>query len=387
MQDGRNKLGEEDRAVRVRRARVYAELRTAHLERFRRMAPAIIVYESERYDFDKNEIPEAIELKKRGRWQTFWELLANPFDAVELNEPLMTARWIDLCGQIGAIRIRDIVCRKHTRISSYCIGLTDPAEKIRLRWHIPVWITSTWSQAVLRVIVSQFDRLVFGTDGTYQIVRNYVPSRVLRQNSRVIHALPSPCDCGQSAHDLTDPSTVLFLGAFVERKGIKRLMAAWDTLENGESDMRLLLIGKGALTDDVCRWAGERTNVEVRVDPPRAEIHAALRRTHVVVLPSRRVGTWREQVGLPLVEGLAHGCEVVTTAETGLAAWLQSHGHEVVPALADTSSLAGSIVRAVQKQRTKGEVTDDLPDVDGRLAADEWLMEDGLVSELPVGQW
>ena len=116
--------------------------------------------------------------------------------------------------------------------------------------------------------------------------------------------------------------------------------------------------------------------MELVIDPPRSEIHRHLRSASVLALPSRPTASWREQIGLPIVEGLAHGCNIVTTSETGLAGWLTEHGHNVVAPGAGVSALADSVLHALHKQGDGGTavgVVADLPAVDGRLAADAWM--------------
>ena len=101
-------------------------------------------------------------------------------------------------------------------------------------------------------------------------------------------------------------------------------------------------------------------------------MHAALARAAVVVLPSRRTDGWREQVGLSLVEGAAHGCRLVTTTETGLADDLRGRTDAVVVAPDDAEALADGLRHAL------ADVGGDLPlppaaaqdpSADGRLAA------------------
>lgn len=362
----------------LRLARVYDALRTAHLERFQVMCRATIIYRDARYDFDERQIPASLDLRKLGRWRTGLDLGREAFDSVELNEPMMTGRWIDLACQLLAIRAGGFLRRRKTRITAYCIGLTDPVDELRLRWHIPAATARILARLVLEVLVRQYDRLAFGTDATLELMEEFVHSDMLRHRSRVIPALPATCACLDQGEEVMDGRSILFLGAFVERKGIRQVLAAWEVMAAEHHDVRLKLVGKGTLTDEVSKWADGRKNVELCIDPPRAEIHAALRHAHVVVLPSQRVGAWREQVGLPIVEGLAHGCEVVTTYETGLAAWLGRHGHQVVRDASDPVMLAQSMLQAVECDRAKQRVLDDLPEVDGRLAADAWLMQEGL---------
>ena len=98
-----------------------------------------------------------------------------------------------------------------------------------------------------------------------------------------------------------------------------------------------------------------------------------MRRSSALALPSQPTPIWREQVGLPIVEGLAHGCTIVTTTESGLAAWLAAHGHSVIAPGSGAKPLADALVAALQSERGPEAVTADLPAIDGRLAADAWM--------------
>jgi glycosyltransferase involved in cell wall biosynthesis len=92
--------------------------------------------------------------------------------------------------------------------------------------------------------------------------------------------------------------------------------------------------------------------VSVIVDPPRAEVHELLRSSAVVAMPSVRRPGWREQIGLPLVEGLTHGCRVVTTTETGLADDLREHPAVELTTPGDPASLAEGLRRAMEGPAT-----------------------------------
>ena len=103
----------------------------------------------------------------------------------------------------------------------------------------------------------------------------------------------------------------------------------------------------------------------------------------MVVLLSQRRPRWREQVGLPIVEALAHGCNVLTTRETGLAEWLADHGHRVLPNGSDVSAISRALVEVLLGQRDSTQVLAALPAVDGRLTADTWLVD--VVTQPAVG--
>ncbi len=362
--------------------RLYDSVRTAHLERFAVMVPADVLFNRQRYDFDEAVLrPGQPRPRRATRWQVMRELARGRRPAVETNEPLMVSRWPDLLLQHLAVRLGALSGRPRARTAAYCIGLTDPVDELARR--LPRPVARLLARLVLGVLVRATDRLALGTTGCRDLMSRYVPSAVLDRHARVFPALPTPCPCPEASG--RDPRQVLFVGALVPRKGVSQLMAAWEALGDGAGGLRLDVLGKGAMHDEVERWAASRPEVRVVLDPPRAAIHEAQRRAHVVVLLSQRVGAWREQVGLPLVEGLAHGCEVVTTTETGLAGWLEQAGHRVLSPAAAPTQVAEALVGAAQSSRPASAVLAMLPATDGRVEADAWMLgRDGLSVEQHV---
>jgi glycosyltransferase involved in cell wall biosynthesis len=167
---------------------------------------------------------------------------------------------------------------------------------------------------------------------------------------------------------------VTFVGAFDERKGLRQLLAAWPQVLEARPGTPLRLLGKGGLARLALDAQDAYDDVTVLLDPERSAIHEAMRSSKVVVLLSQPSATWREQVGLPIVEGLSHGCEIVTTTETGLADWLREHGHQVLDArTSGPAEVAAAVHRSLDADRTPADVVTDLPPEDGRLAADRWM--------------
>lgn len=159
---------------------------------------------------------------------------------------------------------------------------------------------------------------------------------------------------------------LVFAAELSERKGIDVLMAAWDDAR--PDGWRLRLLGWGPRTEQVRAWAYRRPDVGLVVAADRAQVHDAMRRAAAVVLPSRRVDGWREQVGLSLVEGLAHGCRLLTTDETGIADGLGPE-HLVVEA-GSVAALADGLRRLGPPPASKA-----LPDPadDSRRQVQRWL--------------
>lgn len=348
-----------------RRARLYESVRTAHLERAHELAPAAIVYRVRRYDFDES-IAAGLELVQAGPVRAARLLRRSKLDILEINEPLMTSSLPASALAVFAVRFAR---PDRTRIVTYAIGNDEPFSgvspslKRRVRWAI--------ERRLARYVWKRTDAIAYGTEGARDVYRRMLPHRADLAEA-LIPALPARAEnpTGERAQ------RVIFLGAFVARKGLPLLMAAWPAVVAERPGATLTLVGKGALIDDARRFASENASVDLIEDPPRAQIRDILARSLVLVLPSQSSPTWREQVGLPIVEALEQGCSVVTTTETGLAPWLAEHDHGVVDADAGAETLAGAIIAQLSAGDRSEQIFASLPDRDGRLAADAWLFGD-----------
>ena len=226
----------------------------------------------------------------------------------------------------------------------------------------------------MRLLVHEVDRVAFGTVGALRMYEGYVGADALRDRAELFEALPAPCDCLSEAREERHRDQVLFVGAFVERKGVRETLRAWDVVRARRPDATLRVLGQGSLAEEILTWSADRPEVTVEVEPPRAEIHRALRQSAVLVLLSKPHPHCREQIGLPILEGLSHGCEVVTTSETGLADWLAGHDHQVVRPSATPSAVAESIVTALDRAGRRSGSLPDLPPTDQRIVAEAWMM-------------
>lgn len=357
-----------------RNIRVYAAVRTVHLERLAESHPAELLYTKTRYDFDESVLADSVRPERVGRFGAVRHLLRHGHGVVEINEPFMVARWIDLLAQVAAVTIRSMVDRERSVIVTYVLSLKDPAADLVQRWRLPRPIADRLARLVIGVLVRRTDRIAFGTEAARDLMVEYVDPDLVAARGRVFPALPTRCRCVDdgAVTGRREPGAV-FVGAFDERKGIRQLLAAWELVADRRPDATLTLIGKGALTAEVEAWAHDRREVSVVVDPPRAHIHDAMRVAGVLILLSQRRGVWREQVGLPIVEGLSHGCRIVATDETGLASWLRDHRHVVVAGDAAADVTAAAIEASLTDGPSPADVLADLPEVDMRLVADRWM--------------
>ena len=352
------------------RARVYESLRSAHLERAHALEPASLLHRRRRYDFDP-ALADGLDLVQGGTFSLAVTILRSRLAGVEVNEPLLRSGSWKTVVAVSAARWAARVRRSPVVVVSYAIENHDPFGAPARSWRSTV--RARLDRAMGRYTARRIDRIAYGTTAAAELYAARLGGELDGAAATVVPALPAPCHCPTS--DDRDPDRVVFVGAFVPRKGLAELVQAWPLVVDRHPGARLTLVGKGPLEGLARDLAARVEGVDVVVDPPRSELHRVIRTSAVLVLLSQRTPTWREQVGLPIVEGLAHGCAVVTTEETGLAGWLSGHGHDVVPASAAGGQVAAAIGAALARRRSAGSVLADLPDVDGRLAADRWLFQ------------
>jgi glycosyltransferase involved in cell wall biosynthesis len=353
--------------------RVYTHLRTAHLERFRHMTPAQVLYVGTRYDFDEDLVDRANPPQRRSRVGVIRELLRRQPSVLEINEPTMVSAWPFLLAQAATVRLCGALTQRRTTIVAYCIGVTDPAVRLEQRWRLPRPVAGPTARAIMAILVRSCDRLAFGTAGSTALYERYVGRDRLQARSRLFEALPAACECLAEPSESRTPTGLLFVGKLTARKGIRQMLDAWDLIRLDQAGATLRIIGKGELEREVLTWAADRPEVSVEIDPPRTAIHRALRGSGVLICLSQPSPV-REQIGLPILEGLSHGCEIVATSETGLARWLRDHRHGVVAPDAPPVEVANEVTAAFTRATSRHGSLNDLPVEDQRIAADRWMM-------------
>lgn len=351
--------------------RLYDQVRSVHLERARELDPAAIVYRVKRYDFDPS-LATGIELEQAGTLGAARIAMRSRITRVEVDEPLYLDSLPRTAAVLAVLGVKHLFGAPRAEVASYAIENLDPfAERPpRLRSRIRRGLERMLSSYVWH----RLDTVVYGTTGARDLYGETFARRPHRQLT--VEALPSPCPCAEGPTTLRDPDAVVFLGSFSPRKGFGDVLEAWPAIRSRRPQATLTLIGSGGMLEQAQAAAAADPSIRLLVDPPREVIHGELRRAHVLVLPSRRIGGWREQIGLPLVEALAHGCEVVTTSETGIAEFLIDTGHLVLPGDADSARIADGVDAALGRYRTAEEIRAALPPVDGRIAAGRALFCD-----------
>lgn len=338
------------------------------------MTPGRLVYNGERYDFSASHLDPSTMTRKSGR-ETVRTILRGDYTRLELNEPTMIHLWRRLVPYALAfrmVRIRATCSRREVPLLVlYAIDNFNVRSAYVERGRGPAKVRGWVFNRVFRGLVRSIDRIAFGTPGAEKMYQALAGRALGHTETKLFPRLDGPCQCG----DLNkDPDLVLFVGALDDRKGIIQLMSTWPSVVSERSATRLVIIGKGKHRGLVERWAEDRPEVMFVFDPERAEIHRWYRIARAVVLLSQTHPRWREQVGLPITEGLSHDCVIVTTTETGVAGWLADHGHSVISPNASVADTTGAVCAALDSELSATNVLDELPDESTRITADRWLM-------------
>ena len=359
----------------MRVLRVIPEVRSFDFERSRQSAYRIVIFVSRYADLDESSVwPTARRVRRAGAWR--WAFRQR-WQVVELPEPLWL-RALPLTVSVGlAVRLSDLVQRRRTQIVTYGMENSDPDVLL-------AGIPRPLHRAVFGVIrglnTIMYDRIAFASASAKDC---YTAARVLaaRCTTRVFDELPEACACH---HGRLKGKQMTFVGALEHRKGLPDLLAGWQQTGLGAEGWQLVIAGSGPLANDLARAAAADPSILPLGPISRCEVHEVMARTAVVVLPSRRWGRWREQIGYSIAEGLAHGCHVVATPDSGLAGWLRRHGHDVLPENFTVTDLRDAMRRVASARLDPTLVEESLPPLGGRMAAEEWMCSDEANDLVPV---
>lgn len=351
--------------------RVLPELRSKHIDQWESLPAARVYYFAEKYDLDARRIPPGF--KRVSAVPLMVRMLRRfPDGIAELPEPLWIREFPRTAALSIAWRLGALLHGERRLIVTYAIENNGPMDIVGSG---PAW----FRRAVLFVwrlyARALLDRIAFGTDAACSNYAVLLGRRFNWSESTVtIPMLYPACD----EVDESDPRRVLFVGELSKRKGIDLLMQAWAELEADPNfDGQLLIAGRGPAGRNVARWCQRSSERRRYLDfVQNADLGTWYRSAAVLVAPSLREGRWREQVGLPVIEALSHGVRIVTTAETGIADWLEAHHHFVVPSSPTSTELAQAIRAGLESKRTRAEVRADLPATAGEVAARNWLLAD-----------
>lgn len=359
-------------------ARYYHTARTAHIERLADFRPSWFFYSVSRADFDEDLARNTPRVRRASVFKAAEAIRRSGASILEVPEPLAIKLWPQLLYLHTYFRIYRLVTRRRVLLVTYAMENYAPARKLKEFSRLPEKITRPLARLVNGYLLRTLDRIVFATREAEIVYENLNPKAINRSALQrdLIWALPSAhpnSKTSEKFNEVPEGQQLVFLGTFETRKGIHRLCDVWPLVEARLPSANLLLMGKAGDIERVRSFAEHHARVELLEDPTRSSIFSNLLNSKSLVLFSQPWKGWKEQVGLPIVEALSVGCEIVASDESGIQHWLRDHGHQVLPWDAPDQELADALVFALTSSRSAERVQQDLPEVDGRLAAELWL--------------
>jgi glycosyltransferase involved in cell wall biosynthesis len=353
-----------------RNIRVLPELRSAQIRDYIEGPPARVLYLGVNYDLRSTVVPD--EFERVSLLKAAIKVLRSDGDILETPEPL----WIRFLPKnvvlVLAWRIGGIFRRKNRRARTFAIENNDLSCVLFGRRSAPAVVYAAARKILDLFVRFGYERIAFGSDGA---ARTYSALKAIENiETRTFEHLPSPLTDGPVDTELADRNTAVFVGRLEARKGIELLRDAWVRVEARLHSAELVIVGDGPLEGTTKEWCEESSNRTFMGGLEHAAVQEVIASSAVLAAPSLRDGRWREQVGLPIVEALARGLTIVTTNETGLAAWLMEHGHFVVTT-ASAEDLSRALEAALRLPIPRAEVLASLPSTRGRLAAARWLYQ------------
>ncbi|ADL00467.1 glycosyltransferase [Brevundimonas subvibrioides] len=358
---------EVDHSSNPRRVLInYEVARTAHVDRIKASGVECTMLYGRTYaDFEGGA---DVKTFQRSPFGSTIHILANRYDVVEVNEPLFVRALPRIFASILAVVLARLMGR-NTRLVTYAIENADVFAIAELKGGSLGWLARSAIALVATVALRSMDKTAFGSDAALANYRRLFKDQAAGKAQRLFSPLNSACRSCALDRDRTG---AVFLGALEPRKGIERLMSIWPSV-SAATDTSLDIIGGGYLEPSVLRWGSNYENVRIHGQLPQAEVHKILSRAKVLILLSQPDGFWREQIGLPLLEGLAHGCEVVASTDTSIAPWLSDQGHQVLDMRNSDVEIVSAVVEALDRPSRVKIILDSLPNLDGRVAASGWL--------------
>lgn len=331
------------------------------------MVPATTLYFSEKYDLGATHLDSTF--RKVSLVKALIFLVRSKADVLEVPEPL----WVRFLPMnvllLIAWKLSGWMRRRSRFVVTYAIENNDLSNLLTPKIKLADPIVRLASTLIGALICCTIDRIAYGSAGSMEIYHSLAGVRDIPH--RVVEELPAA-----TAHttSMTNDQRAIFIGELDDRKGILDVIEAWPGVESELPEAVLTIVGAGPYSQVVPTWCSERPSSRRYLGfLSHAQVKHALRHADVLVAPSRRLGRWREQIGLPITEALSHGLTVVTTDETGLATWLAVNGHVVVEENCVPQQLSSSIIEALKNPLQKTSIQQSLPAIPGRIEADKWL--------------
>lgn len=249
--------------------------------------------------------------------------------------------------------MRALAATKPRIVHTHFVSAAKPGRQIADALGLPMIVTAHGND-VTNPLTPAFRRQLqtaFGRCDRVIAVSGFIADRLAEagcpDDKLVQHYMGIPLE-QLDASPVPEAPVVLFVGRFVEKKGIAYLMRAMAQVRARHPNARLRLIGDGPLRESLValdRELGLESEF-LGVQPPQA-VHAAMRSARVLAAPSVRTERDAEGLGMVFLEAQALGRPVVGFRSGGIGEAV-SHGETaLLSEERDVDALAADLSRVL----------------------------------------
>jgi glycosyltransferase involved in cell wall biosynthesis len=241
--------------------------------------------------------------------------------------PVLHRRWLGLANLEPAIKGADVV-NTYESFHFYSRQVVELGQKLKIPSTCIVWSTSINHPARFIWPYSQNYKTVLKSCDLF-IARSKRAGRMLRRfgvEDKRIQVVYSGVDLSlfQPAPKKERKTTILYVGALEESKGVNHLIQSFLTLLQTEKNIKLLICGRGGLEKEVKTQAKNYPQIEYLGFVPYLNLPKIYQKADIFCSPSldrRYLGLFRvegEYFSYVLMEAMATGLPIVATRCGGI---------------------------------------------------------------------
>ena len=275
-----------------------------------------ILYFSSRSELDTELLETKTNVTKFNIQKLFIGILNRSLLIIEIPEPLFLKFWFQGCGYAILTKVIRKIFRRDTVIVTFAIENLDPTAICSVpNFNKNYFLNMVFSKILKNILVATSSCVSIVGFGTKSSEKNYCNNGFFknkRTEKFLSQEICKECDCEFS--NISKEKTIIFLGERSYRKSTDELYSAFLALSELNAKWLFQMVGP-----EIDSYANpDSKNFKILGNLPRREIHRILSESILLILPSRRLPRWREQIGLPIIEAFQHKVHVIATKETGL---------------------------------------------------------------------
>ncbi|MBC7091748.1 MAG: glycosyltransferase family 4 protein [Nitrososphaeria archaeon] len=174
-----------------------------------------------------------------------------------------------------------------------------------------LWKPSSILLFPIRQLINNADHIIAVSHAAAQFIRYFT--------SKDVTVIPNGINVGEFMPEAKefDGKSILFVGRFVYRKGLHRLLLIMEHVVKENRDANLTVAGSGYLSPilkTAIKTLNLDKNITVKVKPTKSELIKLYQKANVFVMPS----VYGESFGIVLLEAMASKTPVVATEQGGI---------------------------------------------------------------------